>query len=265
MRASELGHTIPRTDDQSPDTPADHLEHRHAAGASLERFSTTRGTPMETFERLESTVRGYSRSFPTVFERAIGSTMIDERGREYLDFFAGAGVVSYGHNNPILKEALVDYIAGDGLTHGLDLASVAKRDFLIAFDKIVLRPRGMDYRVQFPGPGGANAVESALKLARRATGRDGVISFTSAFHGMTLGALSVSGNHRARDAAGVTLHNVSPMPFDGFLGPQTDVLEMLEQYLASGHSGVGLPAAIILETVQAEGGVNVASVEWLQG
>lgn len=220
---------------------------------------------MEPFDRLESSVRGYSRSFPAVFAHARGSYLYDEAGREYLDFFAGAGVVSYGHNNPALKAALLEYIERDGLTHGLDMATEAKRDFLLAFEEVVMRPRGLDYRVQFPGPGGANAVESALKLARRATGRDGIISFTAGFHGMTLGALSVSGNHRARSAAGVPLTNVTPMPFDGFLGPQDGTLEMLEHYLASGHSGVGLPAAIILETVQAEGGVNVAGADWLRG
>jgi diaminobutyrate-2-oxoglutarate transaminase len=144
------------------------------------------------------------------------------------------------------------------------MATAAKREFLLTFEELILRPRGMKYRVQFPGPGGANAVESALKLARRATGRDGVISFTSGFHGMTLGALSVSGNHRARTAAGVTLHDVMPMPFDGFLGAQQVTIDMLEQYLASAHSGVDVPAAIILETVQAEGGVNVASADWLR-
>jgi diaminobutyrate-2-oxoglutarate transaminase len=219
----------------------------------------------DVFESLESEVRSYCRNWPTVFDRAEGSFMYSEDGREYLDFFAGAGVVSYGHSHPVLKAALIDYIERDGLTHGLDMATVAKREFLIAFDEIVLKPRGMEYRVQFPGPGGANAVESALKLARRATGRDGIVSFTAGFHGMTLGALSVSGNHRARTAAGVTLHNVTPMPFDGFLGPQHDALDMLRQYLDSSNSGVDLPAAIILESVQAEGGVNVASVDWLQG
>jgi diaminobutyrate-2-oxoglutarate transaminase len=191
--------------------------------------------------------------------------MYDEAGREFLDFFTGAGVLSYGHNNPRLKAALVDYIERDGITHGLDMATVAKREFLEAFDEVVMQPRRLDYRVQFPGPGGANAVESALKLARRATGRDGIISFTSGFHGMTLGALSVSGNHRARAAAGVSLNNATPMPYDGFLGPDHDSLDVLEQYLASTHSGIGAPAAFILETVQAEGGVNVAGQRWLRG
>jgi diaminobutyrate-2-oxoglutarate transaminase len=219
---------------------------------------------VETFERLESQVRGYSRSFPTVFTRAVDSTLFDEEGREYIDFFAGAGVISYGHNNPHLKAPLIEYLASDGITHGLDLATAAKQEFLLAFEEIVLKPRDLDYRVQFPGPGGANAVESALKLARRATGRSGIISFTSGFHGMTVGALSASGNHRARAAAGVALNNVMPMPFDGFLG-DTDTLAVLENYLSSGHSGVDLPAAFLLETVQGEGGVNVASTRWLRG
>jgi len=220
---------------------------------------------VQTFERLESQVRGYSRSFPRVLNRAVGSSIFDEAGGEYIDFFAGAGVMSYGHNNPALKAPLLEYLASDGITHSLDMATVAKRDFLLAFEEIVLRPRNLDYLVQFPGPGGSNAVESALKLARRATGRSGVVSFTSGFHGMTIGALAASGNHRARAAAGIPLGNVVPMPYDGFLGPDVDSLDVLERYLESGHSGVDLPAAFILETVQAEGGVNVASVHWLRG
>ena len=153
---------------------------------------------MDTFERLESDVRSYCRSFPTVFTRAVGSRLIDEDGREYVDFLAGAGVLNYGHNEPRMKRALIEYVAGDGITHGLDLATGAKRTFLETFDEVILRPRGLEYKVQFPGPGGTQAVEAALKLARKVTGRRRVIAFTHGFHGMTLGALAVSSGLRAR-------------------------------------------------------------------
>ena len=157
---------------------------------------------METFERLESEVRSYSRSFPRVFAKAVDSRLIAEDGREYVDFLAGAGVLNYGHNNPRLKQILLRYIVEDGITHGLDMATSAKRDFLETFEQVVLQPRGLEYKLQFPGPGGANAVEAALKLARKATGRSGVIAFTNGFHGMTLGALAVSSNLRARSRPG---------------------------------------------------------------
>ena len=220
---------------------------------------------METFERLESEVRSYSRSFPRVFAKAVDSRLIAEDGREYVDFLAGAGVLNYGHNNPRLKQILLRYIVEDGITHGLDMATSAKRDFLETFEQVVLQPRGLEYKLQFPGPGGANAVEAALKLARKATGRSGVIAFTNGFHGMTLGALAVSSNLRARAGAHVDLHNTTIMPFDGFLGRDVDTLDVLERYLESGHSGLEKPAAFIVETVQGEGGVNVASDEWLRG
>ena len=134
---------------------------------------------LDTFERLESNVRGYCRSFPTVFTTATGATLVDEAGESYIDFFAGAGALSYGHNHPALKSALLDYLTGDGVVHALDMSTTAKRTFLETFDELILRPRDMDYKIMFPGPTGTNAVESALKLARKVTGRHNVVSFSN--------------------------------------------------------------------------------------
>ncbi|MFI7189912.1 diaminobutyrate--2-oxoglutarate transaminase [Nocardia nova] len=215
------------------------------------------------FETLESDVRGYCRVWPTVFDTARGAWLRDEQGREYLDFFAGAGALNYGHNNPILKAALLDYLSRDGLIHGLDMSTVAKRDLLEAVRDLILVPRGFDYKVQFPGPTGANAVEAALKLARKITGRSNVVNFTNAFHGMTLGALAVTGNAAKRAGAGVPLPHVHPMPYDGYLGG-ADELAWIERMLDDTSSGVDKPAAVIVETVQGEGGVNIAGAEWLR-
>jgi diaminobutyrate-2-oxoglutarate transaminase len=124
-----------------------------------------------------------------------------------------AGALNYGHNNPMLKGALLRYLADDGVIHSLDMHTVAKREFLTVFDELILRPRQLDYRVQFLGPGGANAVEAALKLARKATGREEVITFTNSFHGMTLGALAVTGNAFHRAGAGIPLNHATPVPF----------------------------------------------------
>ncbi len=216
------------------------------------------------FERLESEVRGYCRSFPTVFTHAEGATLRDAKGRTYLDFFAGAGALNYGHSHPVMRDALIAYLQSGGVVHTLDLHTAAKARFLETFEQLVLRPRKLDWKVMFPGPTGTNAVEAALKLARKVTGRTEVVSFTNGFHGMTLGALAVTGNAGKRAGAGVPLGHAQALPYDGYLGDSVDTLDLFEHMLRDGSSGLDLPAAVILETVQAEGGVNVASPEWLR-
>jgi diaminobutyrate-2-oxoglutarate transaminase len=219
---------------------------------------------LQVFETYESEVRSYCRDFPTVFNKAKGYKVWSEDGREYIDFFAGAGALNYGHNNPAMKEKIIDYIASDGITHSLDMATTAKARFLQRFHDVILEPRGMTHKVMFPGPTGTNTVEAALKLARKITGRDKVVSFTNAFHGMTLGALSVTGNSFKRGGAGVPLEHVTHVPFDGYMGEGVDTLDYLERMLADEGSGLDLPAAVIFEPVQGEGGVNVASFEWMK-
>ncbi|WP_037657515.1 aminotransferase class III-fold pyridoxal phosphate-dependent enzyme, partial [Streptomyces aurantiacus] len=216
------------------------------------------------FESLESDVRSYCRGWPTVFDRAQGSRMYDEDGHEYLDFFAGAGSLNYGHNNPVLKRALLDYIERDGVTHGLDMSTTAKRAFLESFQNIILRPRELPYKVMFPGPTGTNAVEAALKLARKVKGRESIVSFTNAFHGMSLGSLAVSGNAFKRASAGIPLAHTVLMPYDGYLGDRVSDHLFLEGLLTVAGSGLDRPAAVIVETVQGEGGINVARAEWLR-
>ena len=219
---------------------------------------------MTIFEELESEVRSYCRSWPVVFDKASGVHIWDTDGRRYLDFFAGAGALNYGHNNPALKEPLLDYLMADRVVHSLDMYSVAKARFLERFRDLILRPRGLDYKVQFPGPTGTNSVETALKLARKVTGRESVISFTNAFHGMTLGSLSVTGNSMKRGGAGIPLVHATPMPYDNYLDGMPDFV-WFERLLADSGSGLNEPAAVIVETVQAEGGINVSRLEWLRG
>ncbi len=216
------------------------------------------------FSIVESEVRSYCRGWPTTMQSAQGSWVSDISGRRYLDMFAGAGALNYGHNNPILKRPLIDYLSADRIVHSLDMATEAKRDFLTAFSRLILQPRGLDYKVQFPGPTGANSVEAALKLARKVTGRESVISFTNAFHGMTLGALSVTGNSMKRAGAGIPLVHATPMPYDNYFGGLTEDFHWFERVLDDTGSGLNRPAAVIVETVQGEGGLNVARVEWLQ-
>ncbi|GAB3167376.1 diaminobutyrate--2-oxoglutarate transaminase [Myceligenerans halotolerans] len=195
---------------------------------------------------------------------AEGSTVTTEDGREYLDFFAGAGVMNYGHNHPELTEPLIDYLRSGAIVHSLDMHTKAKREFLTSFRDHVLEPRGLDYKVMFPGPTGTNSVESALKLARKVTGRQHILSFTNAFHGMTLGALSVTGNSMKRQGAGLPLTNTSKIPYDNYFSGAVEDFLWLERVLEDSGSGVDLPAAIIVETVQGEGGLNAARPEWLR-
>jgi diaminobutyrate-2-oxoglutarate transaminase len=216
------------------------------------------------FDRRESEVQSYARSFPTTFERAEGAWLIDAENKRYLDFLAGCGSLNYGHNDPDLVEALQDYIASGGIAQGLDMHTKAKESFLETFERVILEPRGMDHVIQFTGPTGTNAVEAAVKLARRIKGREGIVSFTNGFHGVTLGSLALTGNEHHRAAAGVPLEHSPTLPFDGYLGEDTDTVEYLDRVLEDASSGVTKPAAAIVECVQGEGGLNAASFDWLK-
>lgn len=220
---------------------------------------------MRVFQQMESAVRSYSRSFPVVFGRSRGSYLYDQDGKPWLDFLSGAGSLNYGHNNPLLKKALVDYIENDGIAHGLDMHTTAKAQFLETLRDVILAPRDLDYRAQFTGPTGANAVEAAMKIARKVKGREKIIAFTNGFHGVSLGAVAATGNNHHRAGAGLSLGNVERMPFCGYHGRDSDTLKMMDKLLSDPSSGVDLPAAVIVEVVQGEGGLNVAGDNWLRG
>ncbi|HEY7774853.1 MAG TPA: diaminobutyrate--2-oxoglutarate transaminase [Marinagarivorans sp.] len=219
---------------------------------------------MKIFEEIESEVRSYARSFPRLFNRAKNEFLYDDDGNEYLDFLAGAGTLNYGHNNDLFKEKLLEYITSDNITHGLDLHTNAKKEFLETFSEKILKPRNFNYTVMFTGPTGTNAVEAALKIARKNTGRENIISFTNGWHGQTLGSLSVTGNSTHRGGAGVTLSGSARLPYDGYLGDDVDTTAYLSKVLCDSSSGIDMPAAVIVETVQGEGGINVASFDWLR-
>ena len=216
------------------------------------------------FERLESNVRSYCRSFPTVFSKAKNSKIFDLDGKEYIDFLSGAGALNYGHNNEYIKSAILKYISDDGLMHGLDMYTQAKYEFLDVFENKILKPRQLDYKVQFCGSTGTNAVEAAFKLARKVKKRTNIISFMGGFHGMTMGSLSATAGLESRSGAGVPLGNVTFMPFPSQEFEDINTLSYLKRVLSDDHSGIDKPAAIIVETTQAEGGINVAPSQWLK-
>ncbi|MGY6547579.1 MAG: diaminobutyrate--2-oxoglutarate transaminase [Roseinatronobacter sp.] len=219
---------------------------------------------MTIFERRESEARSYCRAFPVSFTRAQNATLVDAQEREYTDFLAGCSSLNYGHNDPDMKAALVEYLTRDGVTHGLDMHTDAKAAFLETFERIILAPRKMPHKVMFTGPTGTNAVEAAMKLARKVTGRETIIAFTNGFHGMTLGALAATGNSGKRGGAGMALGGVVRMPYEGAMAG-VDSLAMIRAMLENPSSGIDAPAAFLIEPVQGEGGLNAASKAFLQG
>lgn len=218
----------------------------------------------ETFEKYESNIRSYCRKWPVEFVSAKGSIYKDTEGNEYIDFFDGAGALNYGHNPDYIKEKLIKYLESDGIVHALDMYTVPKENFINYFEEKILKPRKLDYKIAFPGPTGTNSIELALKLARKVKQRPYIWAFTGAFHGMTLGALALTTESAARKAAGVplnyTVHIPAPYSMDG----NFDSIAYMEQLLSDDHSGYEKPAAIIIETVQQEGGIHVFSKEFLK-
>jgi diaminobutyrate-2-oxoglutarate transaminase len=219
---------------------------------------------MNTFEKHESNVRSYCRIFPDIFHTAKDSFIYTEEGKKYIDFFTAAGSLNYGHNNDFIKDYLIKYIESNGISQGLDMYTVAKREFIDNFTSSILKPKNFDYKLQFCGSTGTNAIEAAIKLARKVKNRTTIFSFMGAFHGMSLGSLSLTGNLESRAGAGIPLNNVVFMPFPNSFISSFNTIEYINAILSDPNSGVEKPAAIILETVQAEGGINIAPVDWLR-
>ncbi len=217
----------------------------------------------DCYAKYESNARSYCRNFDAVFDTAVDSHIFSSSGMRYIDFLSGAGALNYGHNNRIIKKAIIKYVEQDGLTMSLDLHSVAKSNFINDFTRIIMEPRGLRYKIQFTSPTGTSCIESAVKLARKATGRQGVICFTNAFHGMTATSLSMTGNKHHRQSISVD-GSIVRMPFEGYVAGSFNVADYMRCLFNDPSSGVDLPAAIVVETIQGEGGLNVASVEWLQ-
>lgn len=220
-------------------------------------------TETSIFDRRESGARSYCRSMPATFARASGSEISDADGKTWIDFLAGCSSLNYGHNDPDMKAALIDHIASDGIAHALDLHTDAKAAFLTAFEDHILAPRDMDHRVMFTGPTGANAVEAAMKIARKATGRTNIVTFTNGFHGVTMGALAATGNGYHRGGAGMDTSGVTRMPYENY-AEGVDSAALLDQMLSDPSGGIDAPAAILFETVQGEGGLNTASADWVR-
>ena len=221
-------------------------------------------------EQRESNARVYPRHFPFAVAEAAGSFVRDLDGNVFIDFLAGAGVLSFGHNHPELVAAATEQMGV--FTHGLDMASPAKDAFTEA--QLSMLPAGMRDRVkiQFCGPTGANAVDAAIKLVKTATGRGDIIAFSGGFHGSTHAAMAMTGNLSQKRPIANGMPGVHFFPFScGGVPAGVDPLSwdatavaLLEQALSDPNGGIPLPAAVIMEMVQGEGGVNPASVRFAQ-
>ncbi|MFF7474357.1 diaminobutyrate--2-oxoglutarate transaminase family protein [Streptomyces sp. NPDC008092] len=213
----------------------------------------------------ESRARTYARALPIVPVRARGLTIEGADGRRYLDCLSGAGTLALGHNHPVVLEAIRKVLDSGAPLSVLDLATPVKDAFITELFRTLPPGLADRARVQFCGPAGTDAVEAAFKLVRAATGRTGILAFTGAYHGMTTGALAASGGAGDVRVARLPFPQDYRCPF-GVGGPRGAELSArwTETVLDDPKSGVPLPAGMILEPVQGEGGVIPAPDDWLR-
>lgn len=225
--------------------------------------------------RQESNARSYPRRIPLALKRASGIHVEDVEGRRFIDCLAGAGTLALGHNHPVVIAAIRQVLADELPLLTLDLTTPVKDQFVQDLFGLLPEALAAEARIQFCGPTGTDAVEAALKLVRSATGRSTVLSFQGGYHGMSQGALSLMGSLGPKRALAGLLNNgvqFLPFPYDyrcpfglgGAEGVKVN-LHYLENLLNDPEAGVALPAAVIVEAVQGEGGVIPADLDWLRG
>ncbi|MFF3487189.1 diaminobutyrate--2-oxoglutarate transaminase family protein [Streptomyces sp. NPDC002701] len=213
----------------------------------------------------ESAARTYARALPIVPVRARGLTIEGADGSRYLDCLSGAGTLALGHNHPVVLEAIRTVLDSGAPLHVLDLATPVKDAFTTELFRTLPPGLADRARVQFCGPAGTDAVEAALTLVRTATGRDGVLAFTGAYHGMTAGALAVSGGAPDVRVTRLPYPQDYRCPFGAGGGRGAELAaRWTESVLDDPKSGVARPAGMILEPVQGEGGVLPARDDWMR-
>ncbi|MFC8435507.1 diaminobutyrate--2-oxoglutarate transaminase family protein [Streptomyces sp. NPDC057253] len=213
----------------------------------------------------ESAARTYARALPIVPVRARGLTIEGADGRRYLDCLSGAGTLALGHNHPVVLEAIRKVLDSGAPLQALDLATPVKDAFITELFSTLPSGLADHARVQFCGPAGTDAVEAAFKLVRAATSRSELLAFAGAYHGMTTGALEASGHAPEVRVARLPYPQDYRCPF-GVGGPGGAELaaRWTESLLDDPKSGVPLPAGMILEPVQGEGGVLPAPDDWMR-
>lgn len=244
-----------------------------AEGETLYEFSQS--PLLERQSRQESNARSYPRRIPLALKKARGLLVEDVEGRTFIDCLAGAGTLALGHNHPVVIEAIRQVLADELPLHTLDLTTPVKDQFVQDLFGLLPPALAAEAKIQFCGPTGTDAVEAALKLVRTATGRSTILSFQGGYHGMSQGALGLMGNLGPKKPLGAVLSTgvqFLPYPYDYRcpfgLGGEAGVkanLHYLENLLNDPEGGVQLPAAVIVEVVQGEGGVVPADLDWLRG
>lgn len=220
----------------------------------------------------ESNARSYPRKFPFALVKAKGSWVEDIEGNKYLDFLCGAGTLALGHNDDEINKAMVELIQSDFPLHTLDLTTPVKDEFVQTVISHLPKELAENCKIQFCSPSGTDATDAALKLCKTATGRQNVIAFQGGFHGMGHGALSCTGNLGAKNKVQGLIPGVQHFPYPNFRSAfgltgdaDTDACcAYFENTLKDPESGITKPAAVILEPIQGEGGVNPAPVKFLQ-
>lgn len=244
-----------------------HLPVEHRAPISDHPDALGRDPALVRQRRRESSARTYARRIPLNLVAARGVMVRDSHGDEYIDCLAGAGSLPLGHSHPAIVEAIQQALRDELPLTTLDLMTPAKDAFVEQLFA-VLPPTLTDGRIQFCGPTGADAVEAAVKLAKTATGRTGLVAFGGGYHGMTHGTLALTGAHAPKRHLGPLLPDVQHLPFPAAYrcpfgtGSVEDSGELcarvLDWALHDDHSGISPPAAVVVEPVQGEGGVHPA-------
>ncbi|AMP15008.1 2,4-diaminobutyrate 4-transaminase family protein [Collimonas pratensis] len=222
----------------------------------------------------ESGARTYANSIGVVIEKGRLARVTDSAGKDYLDCLSCAGTLATGHNHPYILAKVEEFLQSGHVLQALDMTTPAKYRFLVKLLECLPPEFARHVRFQSCGPSGADAVEAALKLFKTATGRRTVLAFHGAYHGMTAGALALTGNLTAKRQVASIMPDVHFLPYPysyrcpfGLGGEQSDVtsLAYIERMLTDPESGVTAPAAMIVEAIQGEGGVIPASAKWLRG
>lgn len=221
----------------------------------------------------ESNARTYPRRIPIAIRKAKGIYIKDTDGKTYFDCLAGAGTLALGHNHPVVKAAIKAALDEDLPLHTLDLTTPVKDQFVEELFASLPPKFARDAKIQFCGPTGADATEAAVKLVKTATGRRSMLSFHGGYHGMTHGALGLTGNLGAKAAVAGLMADVHFLPYPynyrcpfglgGEAGHRTSS-HYIESILNDPESGIVPPAGMILEMVQGEGGVIPAADEWVR-
>ena len=203
-----------------------------------------------------------------VVERAQGAVIEDVDGNLFLDFVAGFGSLNAGHCHPKVVSAMQKQA---GQVHqAMSLGARVRNEFL---EKVLSLHSGAAPKRIILGSSGSEAAETALKMARRATGRDEVVAFTGAFHGRTLGAVALMGRKNQREGLGTLVPGVHHVPYpypyrnpfgDGAEQCAKGTIRYIDEFLKNPASGWGEVAAIIIEPVQGNGGMIPAPVGFLK-